>query len=95
MVQRLNALTTAVYVRGVVLTQRIKNGGARLASELKEDERGLSGVVVAVMLIVIAVLLIIALWGSLSDLVGDMWKKIAGAEGKFTQQDSLDGFGTN
>ena len=45
---------------------------------LKRDERGLSGVVVAVMLILIAVLLIVMLWGSLKGWLSELWNRISG-----------------
>ncbi|WNS42901.1 archaellin/type IV pilin N-terminal domain-containing protein [Paenibacillus sp. MMS20-IR301] len=45
----------------------------------KEDERGLSGVVVAVLLILVAVLAIVFLWSSLSDWLEKLWEKITGA----------------
>lgn len=46
---------------------------------LKEDERGLSGVVVAVLLILVAVLAIVFLWSSLSAWLEKLWDKITGA----------------
>lgn len=45
---------------------------------LKEDERGLSGVVVAVLLILVAVLAISLLWGYLSGWLETMWDNITG-----------------
>ena len=47
---------------------------------LRKDDRGLSGVVVAVMLILIAVLLIVMLWGSLSGWLGELWTRITQGE---------------
>ena len=49
--------------------------------DLKNDERGLSGVVVAVLLILIAVLAIVMLWGSLKSLLSDLWGKVTGGSG--------------
>lgn len=43
---------------------------------VKEDERGLSGVVVAVLLILVAVLAVAFLWGGLSGWLGELWDKI-------------------
>jgi len=56
---------------------------ARLAclnfvKELKNDERGLSGVVVAVLLILVAVLAIVMLWGLLGEWIGNLWNDITG-----------------
>ena len=55
MLHQLNRLSAAAYVKVVLLAQNI---GAELR-ELKEDQRGLSGVVVAVLLILVAVLAIL------------------------------------
>lgn len=54
---------------------------ARLATvgfvkELKKDERGLSGVVVAVLLILVAVLAVVMIWGFLSGWLSEMWDTI-------------------
>ena len=47
----------------------------------KRDERGLSGVVVAILLILIAVLAIVLIWGFLSGWLQDLWTQITeGAE---------------
>jgi len=47
----------------------------------KNDERGLSGVVVAVLLILIAVLAVVLIWGFLSGWLNDLWGQITGAAG--------------
>lgn len=44
--------------------------------DLKDDERGLSGVVVAVLLILIAVLAVVFIWGGLSGWLKELWEKI-------------------
>lgn len=44
----------------------------------KKDERGLSGVVVAVLLILIAVLAVVLIWGFLSGWLEDLWNQILG-----------------
>ena len=46
--------------------------------DLKNDERGLSGVVVAILLILIAVLAIVLIWGFLSGWLNELWARIAG-----------------
>ena len=51
---------------------------SRAANTLKKDERGLSGVVVAILLILIAVLAIILIWGFLGNWLGDLWEIITG-----------------
>ncbi|MCL2226604.1 MAG: hypothetical protein FWB97_03100 [Oscillospiraceae bacterium] len=48
------------------------------AGALKKDERGLSGVVVAILLILVAVLAIVIIWGSLSGWLEDLWEQITG-----------------
>ena len=49
-----------------------------LVSKIKKDERGLSGVVVAILLILIAVLAIVLIWGFLGDWLSDLWTRITG-----------------
>lgn len=44
--------------------------------DLKSDERGLSGIVVAVLLILVAVLAVVMLWGLLKGYITDMWNQI-------------------
>jgi len=46
--------------------------------DFKKDERGLSGVVVAIMLILIAVLAIVLIWGFLSGWLKELWDNITG-----------------
>jgi len=75
MLNRLSQLSTAAYVKVVLLAQNV---GAELR-ELKEDQRGLSGVVVAVLLILVAVLAVVLLWQNLQNWIGTMWQKIIGA----------------
>ena len=47
-----------------------------LVRELKNDERGLSGVVVAVLLILVAVLAVVLIWGFLSGWLQELWESI-------------------
>ncbi|MCL1793416.1 MAG: hypothetical protein FWG34_06075 [Oscillospiraceae bacterium] len=47
-------------------------------ANLKNDERGLSGVVVAVLLILIAVLAVVLIWGFLSGWLEELWNRIIG-----------------
>ena len=49
-----------------------------LASDFKKDERGLSGVVVAILLILIAVLAIVLIWGFMSGWLAELWENITG-----------------
>ncbi|OUP52253.1 archaellin/type IV pilin N-terminal domain-containing protein [Pseudoflavonifractor sp. An184] len=64
---KLNHLSIAAYTRAASLVQ-----------DLKDDERGLSGVVVAVLLILIAVLAIAALWTALGGWLQEQWTVITG-----------------
>ena len=50
--------------------------------DLRNDERGLSGVVVAILLILIAVLAIVLIWGFLSGWLQDLWEQITGEADK-------------
>lgn len=67
MKEKINRWMIDAYVRGTMAVD-----------EFKSDEQGLSGVVVAVLLILVAVLAITALWGSLSGWLGDLWGDITG-----------------
>jgi len=49
-----------------------------LFRDFKKDERGLSGVVVAILLILVAVLAIVLIWGFLSGWLKELWEKITG-----------------
>lgn len=54
----------------------VRLAGTRFLRSLKKDERGLSGVVVAVLLILVAVLAVVALWDFLEGWIQDMWDRI-------------------
>lgn len=71
MMNKLNALTIAAYLS---VTGFFKN----LGEDLKNDERGLSDIVSAVLLILVAVLAVVLLWGLLSGWLQDLWAKITG-----------------
>ena len=45
-------------------------------TKIKDDERGLSGVVVAILLILVAVLAIVLIWGFLSGWLQELWEQI-------------------
>ena len=69
-------------VRALPLTAYLALTG--LLQGLKKDERGLSGVVVAIMLILIAVLAIVMIWGFLSGWLEELWERITGAASAIT-----------
>ncbi|MCL2425322.1 MAG: hypothetical protein FWD05_03185 [Oscillospiraceae bacterium] len=52
-----------------------------LISDIKNDERGLSGVVVAILLILVAVLAVVMIWGFLGGWLADLWETIVGEAG--------------
>lgn len=70
MIDKLNRMYIAAYAKGYSFVHGLKN-----------DERGLSGVVVAVLLILIAVFAVVFLWDGLSAMLSDMWTKITGDQG--------------
>ena len=49
--------------------------------DIKKDERGLSGVVVAIFLILVAVLAVVLIWGFLGGWIKEVWDKIVLASG--------------
>lgn len=75
MLSKLNQMVVATYL---TVTGYAKG----LAEDLKNDERGLSGVVVAVLLILVAVLAVVMLWGFLSGWLTEIWGIITGKAGE-------------
>ena len=71
MLQKISAYPLTVYL---AVTGFFRN--------LKEDERGLSGVVVAVLLILVAVLAVVLIWTNLGKWIGELWTRIVGEAGK-------------
>ena len=65
MLKRISVFFPAAYLK---ITGKIR--------DFKEDERGLSGVVVAILLILIAVLAIVLIWGFLSGWLAELWENI-------------------
>jgi len=53
--------------------------------DFRNDERGLSGVVVAVLLILVAVLAVLLVWGMLSGWLRTFWENITGEATKITE----------
>ena len=72
MMGKLNRLSVALYAQMLMLGLTLKED----LRSLKDDERGLSGIVVAVLLILVAVLAVILLWGQLKGWLGTMWGNI-------------------
>lgn len=71
MLNRMNQLAIATYLS---VTGYVK----QLKEDLTNDERGLSGVVVAVLLILVAVLAVVLLWDLLSEWLETLWGTITG-----------------
>ena len=69
MLQRITALPLLLYT---AIT-----GFAR---DLKDDERGLSGVVVTILLILVAVLAVVMIWTFLGDWLKATWARITAAD---------------
>lgn len=65
-----------MWERISMLPIKARIGFANFVQEFKEDEGGLSGVVVAVLLILVAVLAIVLLWGLLSGWLEELWEDI-------------------
>jgi len=61
--------------------RKVYHAITELAITLKNDERGLSGVVVAILLILVAVLAIVLIWGFLSGWLQELWDEITGRAG--------------
>ena len=75
MLSKLNQMVIATYLS-------VTGYAKGLAEDLKNDEHGLSGVVVAVLLILVAVLAVVMLWGFLSGWLSEMWETITGKAGE-------------
>lgn len=68
MIQKISALPLKAYITF--------SGFVR---DLRKDERGLSGVVVAILLILVAVLAIVLIWGFLQGWLKELWGNITGS----------------
>lgn len=74
MVDKLNRVSVALYAQMLILGMTLKED----LRSLKDDERGLSGVVVAVLLILVAVLAVALLWTNLRTWLNSFWSTITG-----------------
>ncbi len=50
--------------------------------DLKNDERGLSDMVTTILLILVAVLAVVMIWGFMEGWLAEIWEKITGAASK-------------
>jgi len=67
-------------IRNLPIT--VLNSVKNFVVTLKNDERGLSGVVVAILLILVAVLAIVLIWTFLGDWLRELWEDITGQAGQ-------------
>lgn len=74
--EKINNLTLKCYIKACCAAERAKAALNKDIREFKDDERGLSGIVVAVLLIVIAVAIIAIFWEKLSAWFEETWNKI-------------------
>lgn len=59
---------------------QVKQDVSEAVAELKSDERGLSGVVVAILLILVAVLAVVLVWTFLGDYLKGVFDRITAAD---------------
>ena len=67
-----------MWHRVSAFTQKMNPAIPGFLHRFKNDERGLSGVVVAILLILVAVLAIVMIWGFLSGWLAELWDQITG-----------------
>lgn len=72
----MDRIAVALRWKAAKIRQEVKE----VVSELKNDERGLSGVVVAILLILVAVLAVVMIWGFLSGYLAEVWERITSAD---------------
>ena len=72
----LKKISELPYLAHIAITELFQN--------FKKDERGLSGVVVAILLILVAVLAVVMIWGFLSGWLKTVWDNITGQAGKIS-----------
>ncbi len=80
MTERVERVLAKGYAKMSWLKLRAKHG----LRELMSDERGLSGVVVAVLLILVAVLAVVLLWKQLKGWLTTTWSNITGKANTIT-----------
>jgi len=64
--------------------QKIYLAVKQQTNEFMKDERGLSGVVVAILLILVAVLAIVLIWTFLGDWLDTLWRNITGTANRIS-----------
>lgn len=71
-----NRLAAAVTCKAFEVKQEV----GETVAELKSDERGLSGVVVAILLILVAVLAVVMIWQFLGGYLSEVFGRITDAD---------------
>lgn len=61
-------------------TAKVRREVQETVAALKSDERGLSGAVVAILLVLVAVLAVVMIWGFLSGYIQQIWGRITAAD---------------
>lgn len=76
MIDSLNRLTTLAYVKTTMAVDSARKKVKEEVESFKNDERGVDGIVVAIILILVVVLLAAIFWDSISALFKSIWEKI-------------------
>ncbi|MBQ5320067.1 MAG: hypothetical protein J6K17_13330 [Oscillospiraceae bacterium] len=76
MFNKLNDLSVKAYVKA---TNAVTNAKTKIKNEVKsftEDERGVDGIIIAVLLLLVAVVLVAVFWEYISEWFGNLWDSI-------------------
>lgn len=68
------------FVKALCKAAAAKQRLCAAGDELREDERGLSGVVVAILLILVAVLAVVLIWQFLGEYLQEVFDRITAAD---------------
>lgn len=75
---KFNEITTMAYIKGEAAVNKVKNSVKNAVSDFKNDERGVEGFVVALILIGIAAVLAIIFREQIAKFIQDVLNKIRG-----------------
>lgn len=76
MMDALNYASTLMYVKASNAADSIKAKAKKAVKEFREDERGVDGLVVAILLILIVVILASLFWDNIAKIFKEIWEKI-------------------
>ncbi|MGN0695672.1 MAG: Flp1 family type IVb pilin [Oscillospiraceae bacterium] len=85
MIDSLNRLTTLAYVKTTMAVDSAKKKVKEEVESFKNDERGVDGIVVAIILILVVVLLAAVFWDSISALFKKIWTQIFDTSTEYDQ----------